>query len=64
MDSYENVWKSLFICHQLSREVSQEVAELLNYDYLKYDKNVTRYTEDMYSRYMGKKENAIEYRFK
>lgn len=52
MDSYENVWKSLFICHQMFREVSKEVAELLNYRYPEYDKNVTRYTKDMYKKYV------------
>lgn len=50
-DSYENVWKSLlFLCHQLFREVSEEVAELIGFA---YDKNVTRYTEDMYIKYVG-----------
>lgn len=51
MDSYEHVWESLFKCHQLFREVSKEVAGLLNYDYPKYDKNVARYTEDMYRKH-------------
>ncbi|HFI0796332.1 TPA: aminoglycoside 6-adenylyltransferase [Streptococcus suis] len=52
MDSYENIWKSLFICHQLFREVSKEVAELLGFDYPEYGKNITRYTEDMYKKYV------------
>ncbi|WP_459689480.1 aminoglycoside 6-adenylyltransferase, partial [Agathobaculum sp. TL06] len=28
MDSYENIWEALFLCHQLFRAVSGEVAEL------------------------------------
>jgi aminoglycoside 6-adenylyltransferase len=51
MDSYESVWKSLFICHQLFREVSGEVAEILGYAYPEYDRNVTRYTGDMHEKY-------------
>ena len=53
MDSYENVWKSLFLCHELFRQVSKEVAELLGYVYPEYDKNITKYTEDMYKKYVG-----------
>ena len=52
MDSYENVWKSLFICHKLFGEVSKEVAELLGFAYPEYDKNIARYTEDMYKKYV------------
>ena len=51
MDSYENMWESLFTCLQLFREVSKEVAEMLGYDYPEYDQNITRYTEDMYRKY-------------
>ncbi|HGD4753645.1 TPA: aminoglycoside 6-adenylyltransferase [Streptococcus agalactiae] len=53
MDSYENVWKSLFICHQLFREVSKEVAELLGFDYPEYDKKVIGYVNDMYEKHVG-----------
>ena len=53
MDSYENIWKSLFICHQLFREVSKEVAELLGFDYPEYDKKVIGYVNDMYEKYVG-----------
>lgn len=52
-DSYENVWKSLFLCHRLFREVSKEVAELLGFVYPVYDKNITRYTEDMCRKHVG-----------
>lgn len=52
-DSYKNVWKSLFLCHRLFREVSKEVAELLGFAYPAYDKNITRYTEDMYIKHVG-----------
>ena len=53
MDSYENVWKSLFICHQLFWEVSKEVAELLGFDYPEYDKKIIGYVNDMYEKYVG-----------
>lgn len=53
MDSYENVWKSLSICHQLFREVSKEVAELLGFDYPEYDKKVIGYVNDMYEKHVG-----------
>lgn len=53
MDSYGNVWKSLFICHQLFREVSKEVAELLGFDYPEYDKKVIGYVNDMYEKHVG-----------
>ncbi|MDF2804384.1 MAG: aminoglycoside adenylyltransferase [Anaerocolumna sp.] len=53
MDFYENVWKSLIICHQLFREVSEEVAELLGFACPEYNKNITRYTMDMYKKYIG-----------
>ena len=52
-DSYENVWKSLFLCHRLFREVSKEAAELLEFVYPVYDKKMTRYSEDMYSKYVS-----------
>lgn len=37
MDSYENIWEALFLCHQLFRAVSGEVAERLHYAYPEYD---------------------------
>ena len=46
MYSYENVWEALLICHELFREVSKEVSEILGFIYPEYDKNITRYTED------------------
>ncbi|NLK75576.1 MAG: aminoglycoside 6-adenylyltransferase [Clostridiales bacterium] len=53
MDTYENVWKSLFICLKLFREVSEEVSEKLGYAYPDYDKHITRYTKDMYEKYLN-----------
>ncbi|EAH4531968.1 aminoglycoside 6-adenylyltransferase [Campylobacter jejuni] len=53
MDSCENVWEALLLCHQLFREVSGEVAERLHYDYPEYDKNITKYTRDMHKKYTG-----------
>ncbi len=52
MNSYEKVWESLFICHELFREASKEVSEILCFVYPEYDKKVTKYTEDMYNKYM------------
>ena len=54
MDSYENIWEALFLCHQLFRAVSGEVAERLHYAYPEYDRNITEYTRDMYKKYTGK----------
>ncbi len=54
MDSYENIWEALFLCHQLFRVVSGEVAERLHYAYPEYDRNITKYTRDMYKKYTGK----------
>lgn len=53
MDSYENIWEALFLCHQLFRAVSGEVAERLHYAYPEYDRNITKYTRDMYKKYTG-----------
>ncbi len=52
MDTYENVWESLFTCHQLFREASMETAERLGYVYPAYDENVTKYTQNMYQRFL------------
>ena len=54
MDSYENIWEAFFLCHQLFRAVSGEVAERLHYAYPEYDRNITKYTRDMYKKYTGK----------
>lgn len=54
MDSYENIWEALFLCHQLFRAVSGEVVERLHYAYPEYDRNITKYTRDMYKKYTGK----------
>ena len=54
MDSYENIWEALFLCHQLFRAVSGEVAERLHYAYPEYDRNITKYTRDMDKKYTGK----------
>lgn len=36
------------------RAVSGEVAERLHYAYPEYDRNITKYTRDMYKKYTGK----------
>lgn len=46
--------EALFLCHQLFRAVSGEVAERLHYAYPEYDRNITKYTRDMYKKYTGK----------
>lgn len=51
IDTYENVWSSLFLCLELFREVSKEVASILGFNYPEYDKNITKFTNDMYERY-------------
>jgi aminoglycoside 6-adenylyltransferase len=51
MDTYEHVWQSLFQCLQIFREVSGYVSEYFSYTYPEYDKNVTQYVNDMYSKY-------------
>lgn len=56
MDSYTHVWESLFTCHQLFRKVSKEVALRLEFVYLEYDENITRYSQDMNNRYVKKGE--------
>src|SRR5699024_5493438 len=37
MVSSDNIWEALFLCHQLFRAVSGEVAERLHYAYPEYD---------------------------
>lgn len=54
LDSYDNVWKSLFTCQELFREVSKEVAESLGFVYPDYEEKVTKYTEDIYQKYVLK----------
>ena len=60
MDSYENVWRVLFICHELFRKVSKEVAGVLVFVYPEYNKNITRYTKDLYNQYVSKIENGTK----
>lgn len=51
-NSYNTTWQALFQCHSLFRAASQECAEKLGYPYpLSYDKNISKYTEDMYQKY-------------
>lgn len=51
MDTYENLWTSLFEIQELFREISKEVAEYLNYPYPDYDENITGYTNELYKKY-------------
>ena len=43
MDSYENIWEALFLCHQLFRAVSGEVAERLHYGFCCKVKNIANH---------------------
>lgn len=52
LDTYENMWSSLFTCYELFRKVSKEVSEKLGFSYPEYDKNITSYTEEMYKNYV------------
>jgi|SRR5699024_1475494 len=51
MGSIRQCWESLFIIHELFRETSREVAELIGCTYPYYDENMSRFTEDMYKLY-------------
>ena len=51
MDSYENLWKSLFLLQDLFREISKEVAEKQGYDYPDYDENITDYIKGIQQEY-------------
>lgn len=51
-NSYKTTWQALFQCHSLFRAISQECAEKMGFPYpLSYDKNISKYTEDMYQKY-------------
>lgn len=50
LDTYEFVWKALFTCQELFREVSKEVSEILGFIYPEYDKNISKYTNEMYEK--------------
>lgn len=52
MGTIEQSLKSLFIIHALFRETSREIADLLGYTYPEYDANMSRFTKDMYRKYM------------
>ncbi|KIE46371.1 streptomycin adenylyltransferase family protein [Clostridium argentinense CDC 2741] len=52
--------KALFICHELFRKVSKEVAEVLGFVYTEYDKDIIRYTKDLYNQYVSKIENGTK----
>lgn len=43
-NSFQNMWKSLFICYDLFRKYSKAVSEGLRFTYPDYDKAITKYT--------------------
>ena len=53
MGSYEQMWKALFTCHHLFRQVSQEVGSRLGYPYPPYDEAISAYTRKLYEQYGG-----------
>lgn len=55
MESYDNLWETLFLLHELFREVSLEVAEKLGFDYPDYDENITKYITDLHLQYSAVK---------
>lgn len=46
--SLSEIWQALWICYQLFRTYSKQVAENLGYTYPPYDEAITRYTENLY----------------
>ena len=53
-DSVENIWRSLFTCHELFRDAAKNFAAKYGYTYPDYDENVSRYARDMYAEYEAK----------
>lgn len=51
MDSYANLWQTMFALQELFREVSREVAEKMDFDYPDYDEKITKYITDLYHKY-------------
>jgi aminoglycoside 6-adenylyltransferase len=47
-NSYENMWQSLFTCHELFRKYAKAVSKNLGYPYPNYDEVITKYTEEIY----------------
>lgn len=47
-NGYGIMWKSLFICYELFREYSRDVAATLGFPYPDYDNAITKYTENVY----------------
>ena len=48
MGSYTDMWQALFTCHDLFRKYSKEVAVTLGYMYPNYDKEITKYIQNIY----------------
>jgi aminoglycoside 6-adenylyltransferase len=47
-NSYENMWQSLFTCHELFRKYAKAVSKKLENPYPNYDEVITKYTEEIY----------------
>ncbi|MBG9792881.1 aminoglycoside adenylyltransferase [Paenibacillus dendritiformis] len=47
-NGYEEMWQSLFTCHELFRMYSKAVAASLGYKYPDYDEAITKYTQNIY----------------
>ena len=50
-DSYEHVWESLFLCHELFRNTACECAGAWGYEYPPYDKNVSGFVRHCYEKF-------------
>lgn len=48
-NGYEEMWKSLFTCHELFRKYSKAISENLGYKYPDYDEAITKYTAKIYT---------------
>lgn len=48
MNTYEYVWESMFLCHEIFRQAANKVGTCLCYTYPEYDKNISRYVLEMY----------------
>lgn len=50
-DTYDDLWRLLFLLQEIFREVSKEVTEKLKFSYPDYDENITEYIKDLKQQY-------------
>lgn len=51
LESYEQLWNSLFECQKLFRKISKQVADSQGFHYPDYDEKITAYIEEIYQNY-------------